>query len=739
MNPSSDRFAFQAITRGAALPLLVVLALAVAGYFHLLASGGILYSPHSDVVTQHYASLVKMGAGGVPFWRSDQFSGNPYFSNPQSFTTNPLYAVYYFISPSHGLNFIVWLHLLAAGVAWYFAGALLGLSRWACLVIAVAGLFNFKLIIMVYAGLLPVLPSVVLLPLFVALAVRLLGSPPSGGTPRPPISEGTLRSASTGTAVAFGVCAAVWLLAGSFQLLFYGSTILLALVLWELGRSARGGDFGLLASQVRCLALSVVICLGLVSFKYLPFFLEMSLLSRVDMSYEEFLFRDAPRARHLLTLFHPEALGTPLDHTYALNELWEDVLYFGSVPLALALAGLVIPSRAANGGGLRGFALFGLLASLLLAFNTPLQEIMFEHFPGFRLLRSPVRYFHLTAFFGILLAGVGVDRLKEVLARRGTPNGRRMNLYCGILVFVMAIEGGYYAQRYLKTVPLDEAFPETAYEEFFEDVETGYRIAPVIRATLNYGWAAHMNLQLVAGYEPYNLAHYQKYMDILRYGKTTDDRSRVWCDVTTLSRLDLLDALSVKYLIAPFPIELPGDRIKLAATLSRQPAFVFYRGMRQADLFVYENLMALPRAYLADRVALVANEQEMLGQILAGELGKTAIIMGAEPAVEPPAGEAGIVGVSRQRDGHLELEVETAGGGFLVVSEVWHPGWRAAIEGQGKAAIHRTNLSLMGIEVPAGKSRIRLDFRPLGWLAGVVTSIATLVLTLLLVARGPRI
>ncbi len=713
------RFAFQAHARGAALPLLIVLALAVAGYSHLLGSGGILYSAHSDVVTQHYASLVKLGAGGLPFWRSDQFSGNPYYSNPQSFATNPLYAIYYFISPSHGLNFIVWLHLLAAGVAFYFAGVLLGLSRSACLFMAVAGLFNFKLIIMIYAGLLPVLPSVVLLPLFVALAVVLL------------------RSATIEASVAFGVCAAVCLLAGSFQLLFYATTILFALVLWEVGRSARGGDFRLAASQLKCFALSVVICLGLVSFKYLPFFLETGLLSRIDMSYEAFLFRDAPRARHLLTLLQPEILGTPLDHTYPLNELWEDVLYFGIVPLVLALAGLVMPSRAPSAGGLRGFALFGLIASLLLAFNTPFQEIMFEYFPGFRLLRSPVRYFHLTALFGILLAGVGVDRLKAMLERSGLVNGRLMTVFYGILVAIMAIEGGYFGKRYLTAVPLDEAFPKTAYGEFFEDNDTGYRIAPIIRATLNYGWAAQMNLQLIAGYEPYNLAHYQKYMDILRYGKTTDDRSRVWCDITTLSRLDLLDALSVKYLIAPFAIDLPGDRIKLVATLPRQPAFMFYRGMHQADLYVYENLAALPRAYLANRIVVAGNEQEMIDELLAGELGKAAVVMGADHSLPVAAGQTGSVRVLGQRDGYLELEVDTDDGGLLVLSEVWHPGWRAAIAERGvELPVYRTNLSLMSIEVPAGTSRIKLDFRPLAWLAGIVISIATLVLTLLLVARG---
>ena len=714
-NPLLDRV----IRRGAALPLLALLALAVAGYPQLLGSDGILYSPHSDLIAQHYASLVKQGgliagSAGFPFWRSDQFSGYPHFSNPQSFTTHPLYAIYYFVPPSHGVNFVVWLHLLAAGAAFYFAGVLLGMSRAACLFMAVAGLFNFKLILMIYAGLLPLLPSVVLLPLFVALAIALLRAP------------------AAATSVAFGVCAAVGLLAGHFQILYYAATIISMFLLWRLGSHARGGDFRPLLALVKSFGLSAVICLGLVSFKYLPFLLEIGLLSRTDISYEDFLFRDAPTVRHLLTLWSPESLGTPLDDSYPLNELWEDVLYFGLAPLVFALLGIAI-SPGAGRDGLRGFALSGLAVSLLLAFNTPFQRLMFDYFPGFHLFRIPGRYFHLTALFGILLAGVGFDRLKDWLAGRGLLDGRREVVWIGILVVLMAFEGGRHGQRYLRTVPLEEAFPTTELADFFEHAGRDGRVAPIVRATLNYGWAAHLGLQLVAGYDSYNLTHYQQYMDIMRYGRIAEDRSRVWCDLTAISRPDLLDALNVRYLVAPAAIDLPGDRLELAATLPSHPTFVFYRGMSRATLQVYENLKALPRAYLASRVVVAGDEGEMLREVLAGELGRTAVVIGFDSPAPVSAGSSRVL---RQRDGHLEVEVETASGGLMVISEVWHPGWRAAIEGRAEETpVYRTNVGLMSVEVPPGRSRVRLDFRPPGWVLGIAVSAVTLLLVLLFLVR----
>jgi uncharacterized membrane protein YfhO len=128
----------------------------------------------------------------------------------------------------------------------------------------------------------------------------------------------------------------------------------------------------------------------------------------------------------------------------------------------------------------------------------------------------------------------------------------------------------------------------------------------------------------------------------------------------------------------------------------------------------------------------------MIRQMRAGELGRTAIVLGGRPSPGVSAGQDDSVRVLEQRDGRLELEVETASGGLLVVSEVWHPGWRAAIEGRAaEVPVYRTNVSLMSLEVPAGRSRLRLAFRPLGWTAGVVASVATLAMLGFLAIRRP--
>jgi hypothetical protein len=53
------------------------------------------------------------------------------------------------------------------------------------------------------------------------------------------------------------------------------------------------------------------------------------------------------------------------------------------------------------------------------------------------------------------------------------------------------------------------------------------------------------------------------------------------------------------------------------------------------------------------------------------------------------------------RDGAVTIDVTSAGGGFLVLSESYYPGWRARI-GDRVLPVQRTNVSLQGVVVPPG-------------------------------------
>ena len=60
----------------------------------------------------------------------------------------------------------------------------------------------------------------------------------------------------------------------------------------------------------------------------------------------------------------------------------------------------------------------------------------------------------------------------------------------------------------------------------------------------------------------------------------------------------------------------------------------------------------------------------------------------------------------------MTLDVNAGGTALLVLSEIYYPGWRAAVNGQA-AEIQKVNGAMRGIVVPAGASHVTLEFTPL--------------------------
>jgi len=84
-----------------------------------------------------------------------------------------------------------------------------------------------------------------------------------------------------------------------------------------------------------------------------------------------------------------------------------------------------------------------------------------------------------------------------------------------------------------------------------------------------------------------------------------------------------------------------------------------------------------------------------------------------EPGTTPPpldraAAGSRITWIERNPD-RLVLEVDTPGAGLLVLSEVHHPYWSAAVDGD-PAEVLRVDVALRGVPVPAGTHEVVLDF-----------------------------
>ncbi|MFY1005215.1 hypothetical protein ACNF5F_27780, partial [Escherichia coli] len=78
----------------------------------------------------------------------------------------------------------------------------------------------------------------------------------------------------------------------------------------------------------------------------------------------------------------------------------------------------------------------------------------------------------------------------------------------------------------------------------------------------------------------------------------------------------------------------------------------------------------------------------------------TAVVLRGDAALSPASPGDGVE-LRRWRSGELDISTHAAGRRFLVVSEVWHPGWRARVDGR-PATIYQTDIALQGLWLDAG-------------------------------------
>lgn len=123
---------------------------------------------------------------------------------------------------------------------------------------------------------------------------------------------------------------------------------------------------------------------------------------------------------------------------------------------------------------------------------------------------------------------------------------------------------------------------------------------------------------------------------------------------------------------------------------------------------VYEVADPVPHAYFPSSVRAVRDTAEALRRTLGLRHALEEAVVEATTAPSAGAGTAALVEWTPDR---LTLSVEAERGGLLVVSEVWAPGWRAAVDGR-EAPVLRANTAFRAVHVPAGEHELRLWYAP---------------------------
>jgi hypothetical protein len=432
--------------------------------------------------------------------------------------------------------------------------------------------------------------------------------------------------------------------------------------------------------------------------------------------------------------------------------------YVGILPLILALVALAFdrchPRRLLWAG-------LGLLA-LFLAFgrNTFVFDVFYLLVPGFGWVRNQERIIFLFSFSVAILSGYGAaylmksfseseNRLRAKLkcglgwtwmaalgllfvfvfgAVRSQEAGVEVNLFAGLVrhqVFILILLGLTLLlfhlclrsrtdrrivaalmvfivawnlftinwQYNLQDGTADNMFPRSSASEFLQDQEEKagelFRVssAGLLPGTNNAGLLS--GLEDVTGNTPLQLASFRQFEDKV-------DEWQRW------------QLLNVHYVLAQRDLEGAG----------------LHQVHRDDEVRVHEVLEPFPRAWVVHDARVVGSMEEMWVVLNAADvnLRETTAIYEALPLDMPGRGvrssTARIVEYGQDR---VTVEVDSAGDGLLVLSQISYPGWRARVDGE-EATTVTANHVLMAVPVGKGEHTVEVTYDPGTFRLGLVVS-----------------
>ena len=454
-------------------------------------------------------------------------------------------------------------------------------------------------------------------------------------------------------------------------------------------------------------------CSGLVAVLLLPFLELVKEGNRVAAS-PAFANAWKLQWQHLPSLVSPVATWEPARW---IN--WEMNLFIGPVALLLGLAGLsLVRERKVRG------LLLVLVVALLMAVGdtTPFFWLFYKCLPGFSGFRSHAREALLVVLVLVCTAGIWLSRPHPALKAMWTHNlGIPVrHVLIGLVLFHSL--SLLYATWVIKSTYSYSSIAQTSPDHPFQRT----LVAQLQKAGLMEASQPPPRVCVPCVFVPAN------YAMVYRYSTFDADCSlflrRPW-----------------EYLHATLGIQPPA---LLNASLAEE---VYYRGpFPYPDLALAAGIdpangalrMAsnpAPRAFLVYAAEVVGDRDTLLKRLVQGhDIHRSALL--EKPLAESLDPEHTLPGVAatilRFEPNWLLVQVDAKTNGLLVLAEAWYPGWRAEVDGRACACVP-ANLWMRAIPVPAGQHQVRVCFHQNYLLAGLVISLMSAGV-LLLVLTWPK-
>lgn len=311
----------------------------------------------------------------------------------------------------------------------------------------------------------------------------------------------------------------------------------------------------------------------------------------------------------------------------------------------------------------------------------------------------------------LVLGGIVIVLIWQRLAGRigGTPWA--LGLGAVVLLDLWSVERHYirFSPRPAVTNAADQVLARLR-------ADTGvFRVAP---------GANFLSLGDIRSEMGYSGTEMQRYDELL--GRQGDDRSNQ-------THPTILRLLAVRYLMSEGPINHP-----VLVPVDSQPL-----ATQEGPVYLYRYKDAEPFAFLVPMAIKVADDQQV-AVIVDPRFDPRRFLLVPEDAgvgetsvtrLPEPIAIGATVTALRAGAYQVALAAPAPAGSFLFVSENWHPGWSATVDGR-PATVLRAQHTLMGIPLDAGARNIELTFRDAKYPLGRGITLVTFLVLVGVAAQG---
>ena len=355
--------------------------------------------------------------GDFPLWNPYQFSGHPFFANPQHAVLYPINGLFFLLPFDAAFNAIIILHLFLGGLFTYLFLRDLKVNSTGSLISGLIFMLSGYLISV--HSLLNCLLSVIWTPLIMMFFRR--------GMAKPGFKNEILTA----------LFMTISFLGGGIEIVYGNFFVLLFMVIFPIspyslsshGEDQREGKWRRIWLGVRSLFIVSIIFLSLSAIQLIPFLeLWIHSIRSKGISYQEAtIWSFAPK--DILLFFLPDAYGYFLDmKKYWVTQCWLKTLYTGGFPFLLSSIFFISGKERKFFFSLMLFSLF-----LSLGHYNPLYPFVFQYVPFFNGIRYPVKFLYIFILGLSMISGLGFQRLIE-FSREAEPK-RLKNL---LIIFSLA-------------------------------------------------------------------------------------------------------------------------------------------------------------------------------------------------------------------------------------------------------------------------------------------------------------